>query len=87
MEDNGYILDENNPDYGKNGLEMMPTSISKIAYVMARTAAIKGGQKLSITEMEYIIDELFKLPNPQYTPNGNPVIKVIDNNYIQSLFQ
>lgn len=80
-------VDENNPDYGKNDLEMMTSAISKIAYVMARAAAIKGGQKLSTTEMEYIVDELFKLPNPQYTPNGNPVIKVIDNNYIQSLFQ
>ena len=80
-------IDENNPNYGKNGLEMMTTSISKIAYIMAHATAIKGGQKLSTAEMEHIIGELFKLPNPQYTPNGNTIIKIIDNDYIQSLFQ
>lgn len=80
-------LDSESPDYGFENPDILTTTISKIAFLMARTAAIKGGTKLSISEMEHLISELFKLHNPQYTPNGKAIIRTIDITHIQSLFK
>lgn len=78
-------VSESSPNYGNDSPTINPT-LEKIALIMARSAAIKGGQKLTNAEMEHLIGELFKLPNPQYTPNGNPIIRTIDDNQITALF-
>lgn len=74
------ILDsvcEDGSNYGKDG---KPSSdiLGRIALVMARSAAIQGGTRLSESEMEHLVSELFSLPDPAYTPNGNPVFIVVD---------
>ena len=57
----------------------------KVALVMARSAAIRGGQRLSVTEMEGIVSGLFALPDPSLTPNGNPVYTLLDESAIARL--
>lgn len=45
-----------------------------IAEGMARAEAVKKGVKLSVEEMQHLIDELFASQNPQYTPSGNTIV-------------
>ncbi len=61
--------------------------LSRLALVMARTSAIQRGRKLSGDEMEHLIGELFSLPDPAYTPNGNPVYCVLDGHRLESMFR
>jgi DNA mismatch repair protein MutL len=60
--------------------------LSRISLAAAKSGAVKGGQKLSNSEMEHIISELFSLPDPMYTPEGNPILRTISASYITSLF-
>lgn len=74
------ILDsvcEDGSNYGKEG-RASSDILGRLALVMARSAAIQGGTKLSDSEMEHLVGELFSLPDPAYTPNGNPVFVVLD---------
>ena len=47
---------------------------SEIAKVVACRSAIKAGQKLSIVEMQSLIDRLFACENPYTCPHGRPII-------------
>ncbi|UCG90981.1 MAG: DNA mismatch repair endonuclease MutL [candidate division WOR-3 bacterium] len=47
---------------------------SEIAKVVACRTAIKAGQKLSILEMQSLIDRLFACENPYTCPHGRPII-------------
>lgn len=74
------ILDsvcEDGSNYGREG-RASSDILGRLALVMARSAAIQGGTKLSESEMEHLVGELFSLPDPAYTPNGNPVFVVVD---------
>lgn len=57
----------------------------RMALEMARSAAIKGGVKLSGEEMEHLVAELFALPDPAFTPNGNAVYTLLDEGRIRNL--
>ena len=64
------------------------TSImQRVALVMARSSAIRGGQTLNAVEMEHIIAELFMLKDPMYSPTGKSIIKIIGEDKIRTLFQ
>jgi len=60
--------------------------VHRVALSMARAAAIRGGQPLAQAEMERLISELFALPVPTYTPDGNTVVKLLTIDDIQKLF-
>lgn len=47
---------------------------SEIAKVVACRSAIKAGQKLSIIEMQNLIDGLFACENPYTCPHGRPIV-------------
>lgn len=84
-----HIIDtvnENSPDYGTDDVLTSDRLLGKIALVMARSAAIQRGQKLSPTEMEHLMGELFRLENHLFTPTGNPIVKVISEQNIVSMF-
>lgn len=66
--------------------EIETDMLSRLALTMARSAAIKGGQRLGALEMEHLISELFSLPAPALTPYGAPVFKIIATDNIESLF-
>lgn len=58
-----------------------------MARAMARAAAVTGGVKLTTSEMEHLVAELFSLSSPAYTPEGNPVFCVLDESRLQSMFR
>lgn len=62
------------------GADVRPVEaiLQRMALSMARSAAIRGGRRLSGEEMEQLIAELFALPDPAYTPNGNSVYRLLD---------
>ena len=69
-----------------SGEELKSSLKEKIALSMANAAAIKSGQSLTQQEMETIISDLFKLPTPNYTPDGKTVVSIISIDEIVSLF-
>lgn len=58
----------------------------RIASAMARSGAIKYGESLTPEEMDAIVTALFRLSTPDYTPDGKPVIRVIDIEDIHKMF-
>ncbi len=75
---------DDSANYGKEG-DVEASLTRRVALVMARSAAIRRGQRLSVTEMESIISSLFALPDPSLTPGGNPVFTILDDTRIARL--
>lgn len=83
------ILDsvcEGGENYGADG-STSGELLSRIALMMARSAAIQGGQRLSGDEMEHLVGELFALPDPAYTPNGNRIFCMLDSQRLEAMFR
>lgn len=59
---------------------------SPMALSMARAAAIKTSQTLTAGEMEAIIADLFRCSEPSFTPEGLPVLSIIDNDELDRRF-
>lgn len=57
----------------ENGTLDTEVIASKIA-TMACKMSIKGNQKVSLMEVEHLLDELMKLENPYQCPHGRPTI-------------
>ncbi len=53
---------------------------------MARSASIKYGTPLTPQEMDHLIADLFRLAEPDYTPDGHPIIHLLDLDSIEKLF-
>lgn len=82
------ILDSVGDDslnYGAEGFGA-EDMLRKVALLTARSTAITRGRQLSGEEMEHIVSQLFSLQDPMFTPNGNPIVRIIDNDTIASLF-
>ncbi len=60
--------------------------VDSVALSMARSAAITAGRKLGVEEREQLISELLRLPQPNYTPDGLAVIKMISEDELEKLF-
>lgn len=83
------ILDsiaDDSANYGNEG-NVADSLGSRVTLLMARSAAIRGGQKLTQAEMESIVGSLFALPDPSITPNGNPVFTTLDESRLAKLLQ
>lgn len=59
---------------------------SSIATTLADSAAIPYGQILSAEEMTHLLDRLFHLALPKYTPDGKPIYYIFDTPSIDKLF-
>ena len=59
---------------------------SGIALGMARSTAIKSGRSMTTAEMEQILNQLFLLPTPTYTPDGQLVLKIVDTETLTRSF-
>ena len=57
-----------------------------IALSMAQSAAVVCGQILSPSEMNQILQDLFKCQSPARTPDGKVVYAIIDNKSVEKLF-
>lgn len=71
--------------YGSSG-SAAQSMLERVALVMARSAAIRGGTTLTAAGMEKIIADLFSLADPAYSPNGNPIYRILDESRLQQLF-
>jgi DNA mismatch repair protein MutL len=63
-----YLLD------GRGGPEMLKEPVRRFAAAFACGAAIKSGQKLSLDEMNALINALFSADNPYTCPHGRPTL-------------
>lgn len=57
------------------------------ALAMARAAAVKSQQKLSQADMDAIIADLFRCAEPDYTPDGLPVLSIMSSDEISRRFE
>lgn len=57
-----------------------------LARSIAKRSALKPGTKLSLIEMNTLIDQLFACKTPMYAPNGNLTIVIMDMDKIGRLF-
>ena len=60
---------------------------SMLALSLAKAAAIVQGQVLSNEEMNHLVDELLTSTSPNYTPDGKPVLVVIQEDELEKLFK
>lgn len=79
-------VNDSGENYGKDNSSENPLA-PIMALMMARSASISSSQKLTEEEMENIVSELFSLSDPRYTPNGNLIYHIIDENKLSSLFR
>ncbi len=57
-----------------------------IARSLAKRSAIRHGHKLTATEMQNLIAQLFASSNPNYTPDGTPTLVILTLDKIGSFF-
>lgn len=58
-----------------------------LALTLAKAAAIVPGQVLSNEEMTGLVDGLFAVTTPNYTPDGKTVLSVINEDDLEKLFK
>ena len=68
------------------GVPLKKRILEHLALTVARSAAIPSGRILSQEEMEIIVADLLKLPEPNYTPDGKTIITVIPMEQITKMF-
>ena len=59
----------------------------KMVQTLASSAAIPYGQALTAEEMEYLTQELFKLSEANYTPDGKPTLSCLTNEELEKRFK
>lgn len=64
------LLDAVSQENGTLGTEVIASKIATMACKMS----IKGNQRVSLMEVEHLLDELMKLENPYQCPHGRPTI-------------
>ncbi len=70
-----------------NGVDdLKNTLVEKVALSMANVSAIKSGQQLTQLEMEQLINDLFKLSTPNFTPEGLPIVSILSMDEIAKHF-
>ena len=60
---------------------------SNLALTVAKAAAIVPGQVLTIEEMNGLVDGLFAVATPNYTPDGKTVLSVLQEDELEKLFK
>ena len=60
---------------------------SNLALTLAKAAAIVPGQVLTNEEMNGLVDGLFAVTTPNYTPDGKTVLSVLQEDELEKLFK
>ncbi|MBR1889408.1 MAG: DNA mismatch repair endonuclease MutL [Alloprevotella sp.] len=60
--------------------------IHQLALTLARRGAIPEGQYLTAQEMNTLMQQLFAGTQPNFTPDGQPIVAILSNENIASLF-
>ena len=77
---------EDSVKFGSRSSEGL-NAVEKMALTMARATAIRRGTPLSVAEMEHILASLLSLPDPAYTPNGNPIFCILKESTLDHQFE
>ncbi len=62
------------------------TSREDILKLLSCKGSIKSGKKLTMTEMQKILDDLYRCKNPLTCPHGRPVMIFMDRGHLERLF-
>ena len=57
------------------------------AKILAKNAAVKKGVALKAEQMQTLVEELLRLPNPNYTPYGRPIFVQMNTSDIKKTLQ
>ena len=57
------------------------------AKILAKNAAVKKGVALKSEQMQTLVEELLRLPNPNYTPYGRPIFVQMNTSDIKKTLQ
>jgi len=68
------------------GMPLKKRIMEHLAITMARAAAIPVGRTLLQEEMDVLVADLLRLPEPNYTPDGKTIITVIPMEQITKMF-
>jgi len=70
-------------------LEGLPedANAERLSRSAARVSAINYGKSLSGMEMQEIIDQLFACAQPNYSPSGKLIVKIIELEELDSHFK
>ncbi len=72
--------------YKQNQTELRLEKKENLARSLAKRSAIRPGTKLSLTEMNSLIDQLFACKMPTYAPNGNLTLVLMTMDKIALMF-
>ncbi len=68
------------------GMPVKRRILEHLALTVARSAAIPAGRTLMQDEMDILVADLLRLPEPNYTPDGKTIITVIPIEQISKMF-
>ena len=68
------------------GMPVKKRVLDHLALTVARSAAIPVGRTLMQEEMDILVADLLRLPEPNYTPDGKTIITVIPMDQINKMF-
>ena len=71
----------------EKGGEVKEEVQSNLALTLAKAAAIVPGQVLTNEEMNGLVDGLFAVATPNYTPDGKTVLSVLQEDELEKLFK
>ena len=74
-------------ELSETGLAGTPEVIRQRIASMACKASVKGNMKISLQEMENLLDELLTLDNPYHCPHGRPTIFSMSKYEIEKKFK
>jgi len=70
----------------EGGIPVKKRILDHLALTVARSAAIPTGRVLMQEEMDILVADLLRLPEPNYTPDGKTIITVIPMDQINKMF-
>lgn len=73
-------------DLIESGADAEEEAMNRMLLVLARSAAITAGQRLTSTELQHLVASLMKLTSPGYTPDGLTVIYRLSDERLLSFF-
>lgn len=59
----------------------------RIARAASRVSAIDYGMQLSEVEIQELVDQLFACNNPNHSPSGKPIVKIMELEELDNLFK
>ncbi len=64
-----------------------PTAIAERIATMACKSAVKGNNRLSLAEMQELLEQLLTLDNPYHCPHGRPTMIVMTKQELERKFK